>query len=297
MLPRFGPPFSGGPKHVLKNQSKRGRMEQPDCYAALGLSEDADAADVRRAYRRLARACHPDANPDDPRAAERFLTLAAAYAVLGHPARRAAYDGRRRYAKAVRNATPSPVAASPPAAFAPLDPRVLLPRRGKDLAAMLDIPDSLAASGGRLTLDFGVGGDCPVCDGKGALRQACWMCAGRGGIWQPLGGGLSAVGCPSCAGRGFVVATCPACAGSGRHDKPRQGVLVIAPHSRDGDRVRVAGAGQPGVGDGPPGDLLLTLRLFAVPEAEPAQGLAAWGGGPQTDQAQEPDRPGFLVYE
>ena len=58
-------------------------MEQPDCYAVLGLPEDADAAAVRRAYRRLARACHPDANPDDPQAAERFLTLAAAYASAG----------------------------------------------------------------------------------------------------------------------------------------------------------------------------------------------------------------------
>lgn len=120
-------------------------MEQPGCYAVLGLPEDADAAAVRRAYRRLARDCHPDANPDDPQAAERFLTLAAAYAVLGHPARRAADDGRRRYAKAVRAATPPP-AVSPSAAFAPLDPRVLLPRRGKDLAAFLNIPDSLAAS-------------------------------------------------------------------------------------------------------------------------------------------------------
>lgn len=271
-------------------------MEQPDCYAVLGLPEDADAAAVRRAYRRLARDCHPDANPDDPRAAERFLTLAAAYAVLGHPARRAAYDGRRRYAKAVRAATPPPI-ATPSAAFAPLDPRVLSPRRGKDMAAILDIPDSLAAAGGRLTLDFGVGGDCPVCDGNGRLRQACWMCAGRGTIWQPLGGGLSALGCPSCSGRGFVAATCPACAGSGRHDQDRQGVLVIAPGSRDGDVVRVDAAGQPGVGDGPPGDLLLTLRLFVAPEAEPTERLAAWDVGPETDEAQTPGLQGFLVYE
>ena len=271
-------------------------MDSPDCYAVLGLSEDADAAAVRRAYRRLARDCHPDANPDDPRTAERFLTLAAAYAVLGHPARRAVYDGRRRYAKAVRAATPPPV-ASPPAAFAPLDPRVLLPRRGKDLAAILDIPDSLAAGGGRLTLDFGVGGDCPVCDGKGRLRQACWMCAGRGTIWQPLSGGLSAVGCPSCSGQGFVAATCPACAGSGRHDKPRRGVLVIAPDARDGDVIRVAGAGQPGVGDKGPGDLLLTLRLFAAPEAEPAERQDVWASVPEADEIQPPDHPGFLVYE
>ena len=271
-------------------------MDSPDSYAVLGLPEDADAAAVRRAYRRLARDCHPDANPDDPRAAERFLTLAAAYAVLGHPARRAAYDGRRRYAKAVRAATPPPVAA-PSAAFAPLDSRALSPRRGKDLAALLDIPDSLAASGGRLTLDFGVGGDCPVCDGKGRLRQACWMCAGRGSIWQPLSGGLSTVGCPSCSGQGFVAATCPACAGSGRYGKHRQGVLVIAAHAQGGDVVRVVGAGQPGVGDGPPGDLLLTLRLFAAPEAEPVQRLAAGGVDLETGEAQLPDHQGFLVYE
>ena len=122
-------------------------MDSPDCYAVLGLSEDADTAAVRRAYRRLARDCHPDANPDDPRAAERFLTLAAAYAVLGHPARRVAYDGRCRHAKAVGAAPPPPVVSSPSAAFAPLDPRVLSSRRGKDLAVMLDIPDILAADG------------------------------------------------------------------------------------------------------------------------------------------------------
>ncbi|EKO39266.1 MAG: hypothetical protein B193_2008 [Solidesulfovibrio magneticus str. Maddingley MBC34] len=161
----------------------------------------------------------------------------------------------------------------------------------------MDIPDTLAADGGRLTLDFGVGGHCPVCDGKGMLRQACWMCAGRGSIWQPLGGGFSAQGCPSCSGRGFVAATCPACAGSGRHGKHRQGLLVIAPHARDGDVVRVAGAGQPGVGDGPPGDLLLTLRLFATPEAEPAPGLAAGGVGQETGEGLLSDQLGFLVYE
>ena len=267
-------------------------MDSPDCYAVLGLSEDADTAEVRRAYRRLARDCHPDANPDDPRAAERFLTLAAAYAVLGHPARRAAYDSRRRYARAAGRAAPSPSAA-----FAPLDPRALLPRRGKDMAAVLDIPDSLAAGGGRLTLDFGVGGDCPVCDGKGRLRQACWMCAGRGTIWQPLGGGLSTAGCPACSGQGYVAAACPACAGSGRHNLPRQGVLVIAPDAREGDVVRVAGAGQPGVGNAPPGDLLLTLRLFAAPEAEPAERQDVRPVVPEADEAPLPDHPGFLVYE
>ncbi len=270
-------------------------MEQPDCYAVLGLSEDADAAAVRRAYRRLARDCHPDANPGDPRAAERFLTLAAAYAVLGHPARRAAYDGRRRYARNAR-AVPPPVASSPSAAFCPVDPKLLASRPGRDLTAVLDIPDSLAVGGGRLTLDFGVGGDCPVCDGKGRLRQACWMCAGRGSIWQPLGGGLSAVGCPSCSGQGFVAAVCPGCAGSGRHDKPRQGLLVIAPDARDGDVVRVAGAGQPGIGHGPPGDLLLTLRLFAAPEAEPAECLEPVGPEP-ADAGSLARQERSLAYE
>ena len=245
-------------------------MDQPDCYAVLGLAEDADEAAVRRAYRRLARDCHPDVRPDDASAAERFLTLAAAYAILGHPARRAAYDGRRRYARAMQAAAPAK-AATAHAAFAPLAPAMLAPRRGQDVAAALDLPDSLAARGARLTLDFGVGGPCPVCAGTGELRQACWMCDGRGAIWQPAGPGQAATSCPACNGQGRLGVACPACAGSGRHNRPRRGLLIVPPGARDGDVIRVPGAGQPGVGNAPPGDLVLTLRLFAAPEADTGQ--------------------------
>jgi len=238
-------------------------MDLPDFYAILGVAEDAGPDELRRAYRTQARACHPDVNPDDAVATARFLDVAAAYQVLHDPGRRAEYDRKRWFARASR-AQAAEVAASVP------DPifgagRRQAPRRGDDARRTLDIPRSLARHGGRLTLDLGVGGPCPDCGGVGGLLRACWMCDGRGAILQPAGPAMVAVACPACHGQGLGRAACPACRGTGRHDMPRRINLVIGPGLADGAELRAPGAGLPGTGGAPSGDMIFTVRLLDAP--------------------------------
>ncbi|MHC1791521.1 DnaJ domain-containing protein [Solidesulfovibrio sp.] len=241
-------------------------MDLPDYYAALGVAEDADADALRQAYRRRARDCHPDANPDDATAVEGFLRIARAYAVLGDAARRADYDRARRYVRAVDRAG-AVLPATPPGSVASLV-RAAAARQGLGGRRTLDIPHTLARSGGRLALDLGQGGPCPDCGGSGSLPRPCWMCDGRGGIWQPDGPATVAAPCPACHGQGLFRVPCPVCRGSGRHGRRLQASLVIPPGTPDGTELCIPGAGDPGPAGGPPGDLLLTLRLFTAPDAD-----------------------------
>ena len=245
-------------------------MEQPDFYAILGVPEDADAGLLRQAYRRLARTCHPDAEPGNPAAAERFLAVSAAYGVLHDPSRRAAYDGRRRLARAAGSGSPARPPAVSESWAVSASGSGSISRPGGDSALTLDIPDSLARTGGRLVLDLGQGEACPQCRGAGSLSRTCWVCDGRGSIWQPAGLGQAAVSCPACNGQGLARTVCPACQGRGRSGRPRRGSLVIAPGTPDGGQVRIVGAGRPGTGGQPAGDLLLTIRLFPAPAADGA---------------------------
>lgn len=243
-------------------------MEQPDFYAVLGVPEDADAGQLQQAYRRLARTCHPDAAPDNPVATERFLVVSAAYGTLQDPARRAAYDGQRRRTRAERPGSPAPSPLVAPSWVMAASKTGESPRRGDDAALTIDIPDSLARTGGQLLLNFGLGAACPACQGTGHQLRACWVCDGRGSILQPAGPGRSTVSCPACNGQGVARNLCPACLGRGRSNQLRRGNLVIAPGTPDGAHLRVCGAGQPGTGGQPAGDLLVTIRLFPALAAD-----------------------------
>lgn len=241
-------------------------MDLPDYYAVLGVGEDADSAALRRAYRQCALTCHPDANPGDGSAAARFLAVAAAYHTLNNPGRRAEYDRKRWYARARQQVSPAARVSGSGFVVATSQPQP--PRRGDDVRLDLDIPYSLARRGGRLTLDLGDGGPCPDCGGSGKRIWVCWMCDGRGTIWQPAGPGMVAVFCPACEGRGLGGVVCPACRGTGRHDRPRRVNLVIGPNVLDAGEVRVPGAGQPGCCGGGPGDMVFRMRLFEAPDLD-----------------------------
>lgn len=246
-------------------------MDTPDYYAMLGVAEDADLETLRKAYKALVFSCHPDVNPGDPAAAGRFTALAGAFAVLADPARRTEYDRWRRRAAALTpfgGVVPRAGRAAGDAFF--VAPQARARRRGADVRWNLDIPEAVARRGGGVHFDFGLTEACPRCDGSGSLRLACWVCRGRGSIQSPLGPVLLAEPCPACAGRGVFAESCPACAGKGRRLRPRRGRVVIAPGTATGDVLVVAGLGEPGLGGGPAGDLLLVARVFPVLAGEMA---------------------------
>ena len=233
-----------------------------DPYALLGVSADADAQALRRAYRAKALACHPDVHPDDPRAVERFLALGQAYAMLADPLRRAAYDLERGVPAPVVLFEATEDVAPPPVddAFFVVAPS--LPRRGADVRWTLDIPANVADDGGRLHIGAAPAMACPACAGTGARLAACWVCGGRGSIAEPSGPVTLMRTCPACAGKGLDRTPCTHCRGSGRAFGPGVVVVHVPIGTATGDVLVVPGAGEPGRGGAPSGDLLLAARVL-----------------------------------
>ena len=256
------PQFPGGA--AASPGSHEGDGVPDDPYALLGVAPDADAAALRRAYRARALACHPDVHPDDPRAVERFLALGQAYALLADPLRRAAYDLERgvpapvvRFDAAQDEASPSlPVDD----AFFVAAPK--FPRRGADVRWTLDIPANVAEDGGRLHIGAAPVMACPACAGTGARLAACWVCGGRGTIAEPSGAVTFSRTCPACAGKGLDRTPCTSCRGSGRAFGPGVVVVHVPAGTATGDMLVVPGAGEPGRGGAPSGDLLLAARVL-----------------------------------
>ncbi len=237
-------------------------MIEADPYALLGVAADAGSETIRRAYRALAFSCHPDRNPDDPRALERFLALGRAFALLADPDRRAAYDRLRQVQAVVPGGWREPEAT--PAgenAFFVAAPEPA-PRRGADVRRTLDIPRDVAARGGQLHFEGAPATVCPRCGGSGSRLATCWVCGGRGSIRTPSGPTTVQRVCPACDGRGVDTGPCPTCRGRGEVFGPRRTTVTVAPGTATGDVLVVPGAGEPGRGGEPAGDLLLVARVL-----------------------------------
>jgi len=259
---------------------------EKDYYAALGVSSTATDKEITRAYRKLAKQFHPDANPGSE---ERFKEIAAAYDVLGDEAKRKEYDEVRRLGAAgFGGGFPGGFggAGGPGGAtfrIEDIDLGDLLgglggnfgggrrgrqagPRRGADLEAELHLSFEDAVRG--ITTSVHVAGEarCETCNGSGAAPGTspvtCPTCHGRGQLDDNQGlFSLSRV-CPQCSGRGTVVEkACPTCKGSGIQRRTRQVKVRIPPGVEDGQRIRVKGRGAPGRGNGPVGDLYVTVRV------------------------------------
>ena len=258
---------------------------EQDYYELLGVSRDASHAEIKSAFRRLARELHPDVS-DDPEAGPRFRAVAEAYEVLADPERRQRYD---RFGHAgVRGGGFAPMTdfGSLSDVFAAFFGETLFgtagqptrgPARGPDLVAQVEIDLADVLTGTTLDVTVHAARTCEPCGGTGAAPGmspvTCPACAGVGRVQQVsrtiLGQMVRSGTCPSCDGTGTIVESpCDRCGGDGRtiEDVPIE--LEVPAGIHDGQRIRVRGAGHAGVLGGPPGDVYVTVRVRGLEGVE-----------------------------
>jgi len=264
---------------------------EKDYYAVLGVPESAPAKEIKAAYRKLSRTLHPDANPGDSAAEERFKEVSAAYDVLGDDAKRKEYDEVRRLGPMAGGFG---AGAGAPGGFSfDGDLSDLLgglfgrarqragragggpaggtgPQRGADLEAELQLSFDGAASGVETSVNLTSEVACHTCHGTGAkpgtAPKACANCGGRGVVDDDQGFFSFSSPCPACRGQGYLVEEpCPTCRGRGTEHRARQVKVRVPAGVRDGQRIRLAGRGTPGRNGGPAGDLFVNVRVAAHP--------------------------------
>jgi molecular chaperone DnaJ len=273
-----------------------------DFYSVLGVGSGASQDEVKKAYRKLAKKYHPDANASDPKAAERFKEISEANNVLGDVAKRKQYDEMRRLGAfdggfggfgggTSRGAgTRGAGGGGQTINFQDFDigglgglgdlfssmfsggdtresARQRGPEKGQTVEATLDIPFRTAARGGKVPIELEVSEECPTCHGTGAAPGAslriCPECNGRGVISFGQGGFAVNRTCPVCLARGQVpTEPCPTCHGSGDVRVKRK-VLINVPAGVDtASKIRLKGQGGKGPHGGPAGDLIITFNVL-----------------------------------
>ena len=259
-----------------------------DYYEILGVSRDASEKDIKKAYRKLARKYHPDANPDDPEAETRFKQINEAYQVLNNPEKRRAYDQFGHAASGRSQA----------GGFGGFDARDFggfgdfedlndifdaffgggtrssrgsrRPQRGRDVEVSLNISFEEAAFGCEKELEIARAETCPTCDGSGAKPgtepEVCPECDGAGRVNAqrntPLGQFVTSRTCPRCHGQGKIISDlCPECRGRGQVRRKRKVKVDVPAGVEDGMRLRLTGEGEVGESGAPNGDLYVRIRV------------------------------------
>jgi molecular chaperone DnaJ len=255
-------------------------MAKRDYYEVLGVNRDADEEAVKKAYRKLAMKWHPDRNPDNPKAEEHFKEAKEAYEVLTDAQKRAAYD-RFGHAGVDPHAGAAGAGATGYSSFADAFGEIFgdifgagrtrsSVYRGADLRYNLEITLEQAAHGTDTKIRIPTFEDCATCSGSGAKPgtkpQTCSTCSGQGQVRMQQGFFSIQQTCPHCHGTGKVIPEpCPGCGGAGRL-KTHKTLSVKIPAGVDtGDRIRLAGEGEPGMNGGPAGDLYVQLSLKPHP--------------------------------
>jgi molecular chaperone DnaJ len=270
-----------------------------DFYAELGVKKDASAEEIKKAYRKLARANHPDSHPDDPAKHEKFKSVAEAYDVVGDPEKRKKYDEMRQLYGAgggFRGGFPGGFGGGG-AGGGGFDLNDLLrdrtggggfgdmfgdlfgggagrtrshqprPQKGADVETTATISFTDALEGVTISLRLTSDAPCPDCNGTGGKPgtrpHVCPECEGAGYVVASVGGAFSMnETCPRCGGRQLVYdEPCPTCQGSGRGMSARTIQARIPAGVKDGQRIRLRGKGAAGESSGPAGDLYVTVKV------------------------------------
>lgn len=266
---------------------------EKDYYKVLGVPKDAKADEIKKAYRKLAREHHPDANKGNPDSESKFKDISEAYDVLSDTKRRAEYDEARSLfgSGGFRPGRGMGGGAGP--AGAPFDLGDLFggasagnagglgdmlggifgragrgnqPRRGQDVETEVRIRFSEAVDGATVPLRLRSDKPCPVCKGtggrEGSMPHTCPVCQGSGQTSRNAGGFALSEPCRECRGRGLVVDDpCPECQGSGRAVGTSILNVRIPAGVQDGQRIRLKGKGTSGERGGPNGDLYVTVHV------------------------------------
>lgn len=252
-------------------------MSKRDYYEVLGVSKTADAADIKRAYRRLAMKHHPDRNKDDDKAEGQFKEAKEAYEVLKDPEKRAAYD--RFGHDGVRGAG-GQAGGFGAEGFGDIfgdvfgdifggggrrggGPQVF---RGADLGYELNLDLEKAVKGDTVTIDVPTQVGCDTCGGSGAKKgtkpSTCSTCGGAGQVRMQQGFFSIQQTCPACKGAGTTISDpCGDCDGRGRTHKTKTLSVKVPAGVDEGDRIRLSGEGEAGRNGGPPGDLYVEIRI------------------------------------
>jgi len=263
---------------------------EKDYYSTLGVDKSATAKEITKAYRKLARDLHPDKNPGDATAEEKFKAVAAAYDVLGDEAKRTEYDEVRTMGPmSGQGARGAPggftfnvddMGGGIGDLFGDMFGRGgagrgrgagasgVGPRRGADVTAQLTIDFEDAVTGITTTLFLTTDTQCSTCNGSGAKPGTspvmCSACGGRGVVDDNQGMFSFSSPCRVCGGQGTrITDPCPTCRGSGIEQRQREVKTRIPAGVKDGQTIRLKGRGGPGRNGGPAGDLLVELKVMA----------------------------------
>lgn len=282
---------------------------EKDFYRELGVSSSASDSEIKKAYRKLARELHPDANPGDAAAETRFKAVSEAYGVLSDPEKRTEYDETRKLFAGGGFSGGFPGGQGFPGGFPGqggaqgFDLGDLFgqgagsggagglgdlfgnlfgnrgagtgaggysggqrPQQGADVESRLTIPFEDAVRGATMTLNISSPGTCDTCHGSGARpgtgSHTCPICGGAGVVSRSQGAFAFSEPCRDCRGTGRVVdEPCPECGGDGVSTKVRTLTVRVPAGVDDGQRIRLAGKGEPGRYGGPPGDLYVRMSV------------------------------------
>ena len=256
-------------------------MSKKDYYELLGVSRDADETTLKKAFRKLAMKHHPDRNPDDKNAEEKFKEIKSAYDVLSDPQKRQAYDQFGHEGADQMGGFGGGGGAG--GGFGDVFSNIFedifggrgpgggpQPQRGSDLRYDIEISLENAVFGTEKQFRVPVTAQCDPCGGSGAKKGTsptqCTDCNGRGQVHLQQGIFTVQQACPRCQGSGQMIKNpCGSCSGQGRVRKEKTLSVKIPAGVDDGDRIRLSGEGEAGMLGGPSGDLFVQVTVKAHP--------------------------------